>query len=227
MHQSLTLINSLNNLITSRHVQICFFVQSVSQTMAVCVWVCVFREHHFNWGDAVAVAAGAQDRDLKQVVSQMGKVSNNQVFLLPFILKIMQVFDGGRAADAAAANCSDRNGGGRDQRERTVMDAEQDFQWYQFRPEFVKACFWAGGVETSRASLSQTGNVIWGGFDVIDSAVCTRYYCWLTGGDEHLGSRWSQSNLSSLVCVMIKVVGTPKYPCGQFSAVDGQLVFLD
>lgn len=46
-------------------------------------------------------------------------------------------------------------------------------------------------------------------------------------GYEHLGSCTSQFNLCSLVCVMIRVVGTPKHPCGGFSAVDGQLVVLD
>lgn len=86
--------------------------------------MCFWSEHNCNWGEAVAVAAGAgtdaQDRYFKQVVSQMGKVSNNHVFLLPRF----KVFDGGQPANTEVTNCSEKEEAEPDQ---AVMDAEQIF----------------------------------------------------------------------------------------------------
>lgn len=151
----------------------------------------------------------------------MGKVSNNQVFLLPFILKSC------RCSTVGSNGKLCRQKWRRQRPERATMDAEQDFHWCEFRPEFAEACSelpaWRRAEHLS-VRLEMLFEGVW----------CNRLGCvhkvlllinrrrWASGFP-----RWSQSNLSSLVCVMIKVVGTPKYPCGQFSAVDGQLVFLD
>lgn len=151
----------------------------------------------------------------------MGKVSNNQVFLLPFILKSCRCSTVGSNGELC------RQKWRRQRPERAAMDAEQDFHWFEFRPESAEACSelpaWRRAEHLS-VRLEMLFEGVW----------CNRLGCvhkvlllinrrrWASGFP-----RWSQSNLSSLVCVMIKVVGTPKYPCGQFSAVDGQLVFLD
>lgn len=151
----------------------------------------------------------------------MGKVSNNQVFLLPFILKSCRCSTVGSNGELC------RQKWRRQRPERAAMDAEQDFHWCEFRPEFAEACSelpaWRRAEHLS-VRLEMLFEGVW----------CNRLGCvhkvlllinrrrWASGFP-----RWSQSNLSSLVCVMIKVVGTPKYPCDQFSAVDGQLVFLD
>lgn len=151
----------------------------------------------------------------------MGKVSNNQVFLLPFILKSC------RCSTVGSNGKLCRQKWRRQRPERAAMDAEQDFHWCEFRPESAEACSelpaWRRAEHLS-VRLEMLFEGVW----------CNRLGCvhkvlllinrrrWASGFP-----RWSQSNLSSLVCVMIKVVGTPKYPCGQFSAVDGQLVFLD
>lgn len=151
----------------------------------------------------------------------MGKVSNNQVFLLPFILKSCRCSTVGSNGELCRQNWR------RQRPERAAMDAEQDFHWFEFRPESAEACSalpaWRRAEHLS-VRLETLFEGVW----------CNRLGCvhkvlllinrrrWASGFP-----RWSQSNLSSLVCVMIKVVGTPKYPCDQFSAVDGQLVFLD
>lgn len=112
---------------------------------------------------------------------------------------------------------------------RAVMDAEQIFIDKNLDQTSLWHA-WAAYFETGRASFRLAGNVLlWPrGFDVFNKLHCVhKVLSLITRGDEHMGSCGSQSNLHSLICVMIKAFGTPKYPHGQSSAVDGQLVFLD
>lgn len=64
----------------------------------------------------------------------MGKVSNNQVFLLPFILKSC------RCSTVGSNGKLCRQKWRRQRPERAAMDAEQDFHWFEFRPESAEAC---------------------------------------------------------------------------------------
>lgn len=102
------------------------------------------------------------------------------------------------------------------------------FRWQGFGPESAGTCW-------SRAYGSRQGEhlSVWlvmfssdptGFWCIWSTTVCTRHCHRLRRRDEHMDSRGSQSNPRRPVCVMTKVVGTPRYPWGQSSAEDVQLV---
>lgn len=139
----------------------------------------------------------------------------------------MQVFDGGQPTDIEMTNCSEKEGA---MLNRAVMNAEQLFidknLAHNLLWRVLSCVVWD---RHCRANLSQAGNVLFQpeGADVFNQLHCVlKVLLLITRRDEHLGSCGSRSNLHSLVCVTMKAAGTPQYPCGQFSAVGGQLVFL-
>lgn len=140
---------------------------------------------------------------------------------------MMQVFDGGQPTDIEMTNCSEKEGATLN---RAVMNAEQLF----IDKNLAHNLLWrvlsrVVGGRYCRANLSRAGNVLSKpvGADVFNQLRCVlKVLLLINRRDEHLGSCGRQSNLHGLVCVTMKAVGTPKYPCGQFSAVGGQLFLL-
>lgn len=121
------------------------FIQSVSDL--VCVCVCVFGEEgNCNWGEVVTVASGAgtdaQELYLKQVDSQMGKVSNNHVFFQPLLGETASLW--WRSASRHGNDKLLRKGGGRAKSSSDGCWA--DFHRQEFRPEVTVTClsclFW-------------------------------------------------------------------------------------
>lgn len=141
------LLNRLNSLVTRNHVQTCLCSQfSYCLTWHVSVYVFFSEEGNCNWGEVVAVASGtgtdAQERYLKQVDSQMGKVSNNHVLLQPLLWKNAGLW--WRSASRHRNDKLLRKGGGRAKSSSDGCWA--DFHRQEFGPESAVTClsclFW-------------------------------------------------------------------------------------
>lgn len=162
IHQWLTLINSLNNLITSSHVQICLFVQSVWQW---CVCLCgesviVIGLKRLLWW---LVQAFMHRNSISNRWFPRWAKSKTIMFSSCPYFKITRVFDGEQPADTEMTNCSEE-----EETDLAVMDAEQIFNDKNFDSNLLW-CVGAASVETGNVLVRSEGFNVFNRLDCVHS----------------------------------------------------------